>query len=93
MSVMHSSAWPGENFYLPVKIEIAPGTKVYSGYFEINYNGNVQGIKESVETGDFNISVQNNAVTNLTRVSFASTNVYVRRPGPRDGHPRCPGAG
>lgn len=72
MSIMRSSAWPSDTFYLPVKIEIAPGTKVYSGYFEINYNTNVQGIKQSVKTGDFDISIENNAVTNLTRISFAS---------------------
>ena len=72
MSIMRSSAWPSDTFYLPVKIEIAPGTKVYSGYFEITYNGNVQGIKQSVKTGDFDVSIENNAVTNLTRVSFAS---------------------
>ncbi|MFY9154126.1 MAG: PKD domain-containing protein [Prolixibacteraceae bacterium] len=72
MSVIQSSAWPTDTFYLPVKIEIAPGTKVYSGYFELTFNTNVQGIKESVQTGDFDISVQNNAVTNLVRVSFAS---------------------
>ncbi len=70
---MHSTAWPKDTFYLPVKIEIAPGTKIYSGYFELSFNGNVEGIKESVQVGDFDISVQNNAVTNLLRVSFAST--------------------
>lgn len=74
MSIMRSSAWPGDTFFLPVKIEIAPGTKIYSGYFEINYNTNVQGIKQSVKNGDFDISIENNAVTNLTRVSFASKN-------------------
>ena len=74
MSVMRGTAWPNDTFYLPVKIEIAPGTKVYSGYFELAYNVNVQGIKESVKTADFEISIQNNAVTNLTRVSFASAN-------------------
>lgn len=73
MSIMRSSAWPSDSFYLPVKIEIAPGTKVYSGYFEITHNTNVQGIKQSVKTGDFDISIENNAVTNLTKVSFAST--------------------
>jgi hypothetical protein len=72
MSIMRSSAWPGDTFYLPVKIEIAPGTKVYSGYFEITYNTNVQGIKQKVNTGDFDISIESNSVTNLTRVSFAS---------------------
>lgn len=73
MSVIQSSAWPTDTFYLPVKIEIAPGTKVYSGYFELSFNTNVQGLKESVQVGDFDISVQNNAVTNLVRVSFASS--------------------
>lgn len=74
ISAMRSSAWPTDTFYLPVKIDIAPGTKVYSGYFEITHNTNVVGIKESVQKGDFDVSLQNNAVTNLTRVSFASTN-------------------
>lgn len=73
MNIMRSTAWPNDTFFLPVKIEIAPGTKVYSGYFEISYNTNVTGIKESVVAGDFDISVQNNAATNLARVSFAST--------------------
>lgn len=74
LSLMRSSAWPNDTFYLPVKIEIAPGTKVRSGYFELTYNGNIEGIKESVKTGDFEFSVQNNAASGLMRVSFASTN-------------------
>jgi len=74
LSIMRSNAWPKDTFYLPVKIEIAPGTKVSSGYFEISYNGNVEGIKSSAKTGDFDFSIQNNAVTNQMRVSFASTN-------------------
>jgi hypothetical protein len=74
LSIMRSNSWPKDTFYLPVKIEIAPGTKVSSGYFEISYNGNVEGIKSSAKTGDFDFSIQNNAVTNLMRVSFASTN-------------------
>jgi len=72
LSVMRSTAWPKDTFYIPVKIEIAPGTKIYSGYFELTHNGNIEGIKESFQTGDYNISLQRNAVTNLTRVSFAS---------------------
>ena len=72
MSVMRVNAWPQDTFYLPVKIEIAPGTRVRSGYFEITYNGNLAGIKQSVKMGDFNISIQNNTGTNVMRVSFAS---------------------
>lgn len=72
LSVMHSSAWPKDTFNLPVKIEIAPGTKVYSGYFELAFNGNIEGIKSSAKTGDFEFSVQNNAEPGRLRVSFAS---------------------
>jgi len=72
ISVMRSTAWPQDTFNLPIKIEIAPGTKVNSGYFELTFNGNVQGIKESIKTGDFDISLQNNAATNIVKVSFAS---------------------
>ena len=72
LSVMRSTAWPGETFYVPVKIEIAPGTKVYSGYFEITHNSNVQGIKENVTNGDFDLSLQRNAASSVTKVSFAS---------------------
>lgn len=74
LSILRSSAWPKDTFYLPVKIEIAPGTKVYSGYFELAYNANIEGIKSSAKTGDFEFSVQNNAVPGRMRVSFASTN-------------------
>ncbi len=72
LSVMRSTAWPDEIFYVPVKIEIAPGTKVYSGYFEITHNTNVQGIKEDVTNGDFDLSLQRNAASTVTKVSFAS---------------------
>jgi hypothetical protein len=72
LNVMRSSAWPGETFYVPVKIEIAPGTKVYSGYFEITHNTNVQGIKENITNGDFDLSLQRNAASTVTKVSFAS---------------------
>ncbi|MDP2338746.1 MAG: PKD domain-containing protein, partial [Bacteroidota bacterium] len=72
ISVIRSTAWPKDTFYLPVKIEIAPGTMVHSGYFELSFNGNIQGITRSVKSGDFNISVRNNALTNLVKVSFSS---------------------
>lgn len=73
MNVMRVSAWPQDTFYLPVKIEIAPGTRVRSGYFEITYNENLIGIKQSAKVGDYTVSIQNNTATNLMRVSFAST--------------------
>ncbi len=73
MSILRSSAWPNDTFFVPVKIEIAPGTRVYSGYFEINYNTNVQGIKQKVNLGDYDISVESNTSGNVNRVSFASS--------------------
>jgi len=72
MSISRVTAWPQDTFYLPVKIEIAAGTRVRSGYFEITYNENLQGIKQSAKVGDFDISVQNNTAANVMRVSFAS---------------------
>ena len=72
LSIVRSSAWPDETFFVPVKIEIAPGTRVFSGSFELGFGGNIEGIKESVIQGDFPVSVQNNASSGLIRVSFAS---------------------
>jgi hypothetical protein len=72
LSIVRSSAWPDETFLVPVRIEIAPGTSVFSGSFELGFGGNIEGIKESVIQGDFPVSVQNNASSNLVRVSFAS---------------------
>ena len=74
MSPVRVTAWPKEEFYLPVRIEIAPGTKIYSGYFELVYNGNVEGIKQSAKSADYEISVQNNTATDLMKVSFAAPN-------------------
>jgi hypothetical protein len=72
LSIVRTSAWPDETFFIPVRIEIAPGTSVFSGSFELGFGGNIEGIKESVIQGDFPVSVQNNASSNLVRVSFAS---------------------
>ncbi len=73
LTALRSTAWPKDTFYLPVKIDIAPGTKVYSGYFELTFNTNIQGITESVKVGDFPVSAQNNSSSNLVKVSFASS--------------------
>ena len=73
LSIAHSTAWPGENFLAPVKIQIAPGTKVFSGSIDLGFSGNIQGIASSAVQGDYQISVQNNAATNLVRISFATS--------------------
>ncbi len=62
-----------ENFYLPITIETASNTPVYSGSFELTYPANgIQGIVSDVQQGDFPISVQTNVSNNRTVVSFAS---------------------
>ena len=73
LRVVHSTAWPGENFLVPVRIEIAPGTKVFAGSFELGFSGNIQGISSSAQQGDFQVSVQNKAYPNVMKVSFASS--------------------
>ncbi|HNW52840.1 MAG TPA: cohesin domain-containing protein, partial [Bacteroidales bacterium] len=73
LRVVHSAAWPGENFLVPVRIEIAPGTKVFAGSFELGFSGNIQGISSSAQQGDFQVSVQNKAYPNVMKVSFASS--------------------
>lgn len=62
-----------ENFYLPITLETASNTPVYSGSFELTYPANgIQGIVSDVQQGDFPISVQTNVSNNRTVVSFAS---------------------
>ncbi|MDP4271926.1 MAG: CARDB domain-containing protein, partial [Bacteroidota bacterium] len=72
LSVISTNTSPQDSFYLPIKIEIAPGTMIYSGSFELAFNSSLEGIKAAAITGDYNISVQNNAQANLVKVSFAS---------------------
>ena len=74
LSVVNSGAVLLDSFYLPIKIEIAPGTKVYSGSFELTFNTNLQGMKSNIEPVDYPVSLQNNAATSLIKISFASAN-------------------
>lgn len=73
LRVMHSTVWPGENFLVPIRLEIAPGTKVYAGSFDLSFSGNIEGITASAVQGDFTVSVQNKAYPGLMHVSFASS--------------------
>lgn len=74
LSVMNSSTSLFDTLYLPIKIDIAPGTTVYSGSFDLTYNANLEGIKSNIQNGDFSLSLQNNASGTTTKVSFASAN-------------------
>ena len=72
LSIVNSGTQLLDTFYLPVRIEIAPGTKIYSGSFELSFNTNLLGIKSNIQAGDYTVSLQNNAAANLIKVSFAS---------------------
>ena len=72
LSIVNSGAILMDTFYLPVKIEIAPGTIIYSGSFELTFNSNLAGVKSKIEAVDYPVSVQNNASGSVVKVSFAS---------------------
>ena len=72
LSIINSGAVLLDTFYLPVKIEIAPGTKVYSGSFQLSFNTNLTGVVSSIQAVDYPVSVQNNATGTVMKISFAS---------------------
>jgi len=67
------NVWPGDTFYLPVKIEVAPGTSIYSGRIELNHGAGLSGLTNVVAAGDYQASIQSNAVAGSISVSFAAT--------------------
>ena len=73
LRVQPTGAMPQDTFYLPINIEIAPGTLVYSGSFELAFNGNLEGTKSLIEGVDFPVSLQSNGTGTLVKISFASS--------------------
>ena len=72
LRIQPTGALPQDTLYLPVSIEIAPGTNVYSGSFELTFNTNLQGTKSLIEAVDFPVSLQSNGEGTLVKISFAS---------------------
>ncbi len=68
-----STVWPADTFYLPVKINIAPGTVVYSGHIELTFDGGLSGLAGDILPGDFNILTENNVSSGKMILSFASS--------------------
>jgi hypothetical protein len=68
------SVWPADTFYVPVKLEIASGTTVYSGRFDLEHSGGLTGIEGSIIQGDFQVMIENSAKSGRMTVSFASVN-------------------
>jgi hypothetical protein len=72
MDLEEVSVWPADTFYVPVRLEIAPGTSVYSGRFELAHSGNLTGLQGDILQGDFPVIISNNAKSGRMSVSFAS---------------------
>ncbi|NPA36739.1 MAG: T9SS type A sorting domain-containing protein [Chlorobi bacterium] len=73
MGLDEVSAWPADTFYIPVLIEVAPGTNIYSGKIELIYDSGITGITNDIVEGDYQASFQSNAGVSSVSVSFAST--------------------
>lgn len=73
MDLEEVSVWPADSFYIPVKLEIAPGTTVYSGRFELTYSNGLTGLLGEFLQGDFPVMIENNTTTGKMMVSFASS--------------------
>jgi hypothetical protein len=67
------SVWPADLFYIPVKLEVASGTTLYSGRFDLAHSTGLTGISGSIVQGDFQVMIENNAKSGRMTVSFAST--------------------
>ena len=67
------SVWPADTFYVPVKLQVASGTTVYSGRFELAHSGGLTGLTGDIILGDFQVMIENNAKSGRMTVSFAST--------------------
>lgn len=73
LDIQEVSAWPADTFLIPVKLEIAPGTMIYSGRFDLAHTGGISGLPGDIIPGDFPVYIENNARNGSMSVSFASS--------------------
>ena len=74
MDLQEVAVWPADTFFVPVRLEIAPGTSVYSGRFELAHSGYLTGLTGDIIPGDYpQAIIENNAKSGRMNVSFAST--------------------
>jgi hypothetical protein len=73
MDLQEVSVWPADTFYIPVKLEVAPGTAVVSGRFDLVFGGGLSALPEAVLQGDFPVVMEHNARGGRVGVSFATT--------------------
>jgi len=73
MDIEEQSVWPKDTFYIPVKIEVAPGTEIYSGKIELQHNTAVSGLTNVIVPGDYQAVIQSRETSGVLSVSFASS--------------------
>ncbi|MGQ1784061.1 PKD domain-containing protein [Saccharicrinis sp. GN24d3] len=65
------SVFPTQTVLLPILIEVAPGTQVYSGTVEISYSGGLVPSEAALQQGDYSLSFEKR-MTDRLAISFAS---------------------
>ena len=73
MGVEEVSVWPRDTFYLPLKINVAPGTNIHSGKIILNYDSRITALTNMVYPGDYQVSLENKASSGKVTVTFAGT--------------------
>ncbi len=73
MDIEELSVWPADTFYIPVKLELAPGTTVYSGRFDLAHSTGLAGLEMDIVAGDFSVLIEKHVKSGRMIVSFAST--------------------
>ena len=73
MDLEEVDVWPNDTFYIPVKLEIAPGTSVYSGKFDLEFHSSMTALPEDILQGDYPVSIQSHPKSDLVSVSFATS--------------------
>jgi hypothetical protein len=73
LDLQEVSAWPADTFYIPVKLEVAPGTQIVSGRFDLTFPGGLSALPEDFLPGDFPVVIDHNARNGRVSVSFATS--------------------
>jgi hypothetical protein len=73
MELEEVSTWPADTFYIPLKVEIAPGNTIFSGKFDLTFDNGLSGLPGDILPGDFPLVMESNATGSRVKVSFASS--------------------
>ncbi len=66
------SVWPSQTILLPLNIEVAPGTQVFSGSIDLSFPAGLTPAESEIQQGDYSISVEHRIYSNKISISFAS---------------------